>query len=416
MEKVTTKSVSNSSTIFKSIFLKYLNRFSKGHLILKLPSGETYTAGTPEAFPKAVVSVNDISFFKRFIIGGDIGFAESYMDGDWSTPDLESVFLWAIANIQESGLLSGSEKKESFVNLLGVGNKVFHYLRENSLKGSKKNISYHYDLGNDFYEKWLDPSMTYSCALFEDSETPLEDAQKNKYERIANSLDLRDGMHILEIGCGWGGFAEYIAKNYPTVKLTGITISKEQLSYAKERLKDQKQIEFLFEDYRKIDGKFDRIVSIEMIEAVGDKFLPTYFESINKLLKPNGVATIQAITSPDSRYEEFKSGTDFIQKHIFPGSLLPSIRAMVNACEKTNLHLHGLFDMGLHYAKTLRMWKESFYHSWEDIKPMGFNDIFKRKWEYYLTYCEAAFKTRNISTVQLTLIKPNNTDYKIFGA
>ena len=213
-----------------------------------------------------------------------------------------------------------------------------------------------------------------------------------------------------------GGFAEYVAKNYPTVKLTGITISKEQLSYAKERLKDQKQIEFLFEDYRKIDGKFDRVVSIEMIEAVGDKFLPTYFESINKLLKPNGVATIQAITSPDSRYEEFKSGTDFIQKHIFPGSLLPSIRAMVNACEKTNLHLHGLFDMGLHYAKTLRIWKESFYRSWEDIKPMGFNDIFKRKWEYYLTYCEAAFKTRNISTVQLTLIKPNNTDYKIFGA
>tara|TARA_B100000925_G_scaffold198351_1_gene150208 strand:- start:964 stop:2214 length:1251 start_codon:yes stop_codon:yes gene_type:complete len=416
MEKVTTKSVSSSSTIFKSIFLKYLNRFSKGHLILKLPSGETYTAGTPESFPKAVVSINDISFFKRFIVGGDIGFAESYMDGDWSTPDLESVFLWAIANIQESGLLSGSEKKESFVNLLGVGNKVFHYLRENSLKGSKKNISYHYDLGNDFYEKWLDPSMTYSCALFEDTTTPLEEAQRNKYERIADSLDLKGGMHILEIGCGWGGFAEYIAKNYPTVKLTGITISKEQLSYAKERLKDQKQIDLIFEDYRKIDGKFDRVVSIEMIEAVGDKFLPTYFESINKLLKPSGVATIQAITSPDSRYEEFKTGTDFIQKHIFPGSLLPSIRAMVNACEKTNLHLHGLFDMGLHYAKTLRMWKESFYHSWEDIKPMGFNDIFKRKWEYYLTYCEAAFKTRNISTVQLTLIKPNNTDYKIFGA
>ena len=362
------------------------------------------------------MNLKDNSFFKRFIIGGDIGFAESYMDGDWTTPDLESVFLWAIANIQDSGLLSGSEKKESFVNLLGVGNKVFHYLRENSLKGSKKNISYHYDLGNDFYEKWLDPSMTYSCALFEDEKTSLEKAQKNKYKRIADSLDLKEGMHILEIGCGWGGFAEYISDNYPTVKLTGITISKEQLTYARDRLKNNKQIDFLFEDYRKMEGQYDRIVSIEMIEAVGDKFLPTYFKSINNLLKPNGVATIQAITSPDSRYEEFKSGTDFIQKHIFPGSLLPSIRSMVTACEDTSLHLYGLFDMGLHYAKTLKMWRESFYRSWEEIKPMGFNDIFKRKWEYYLTYCEAAFKTRNISTVQLTLIKPNNTDFKVFGA
>ena len=282
MEKVTFETSSKTSAVFKKIFLRYLERFSQGHLVLNLPSGESFTAGDPQAHPKAIVNIKDNSFFKRFIIGGDIGFAESYMDGDWTTPDLESVFLLAIANIQDSGLLSGSDKKESFVNLLGVGNKVFHYLRENSLKGSKKNISYHYDLGNDFYEKWLDPSMTYSCALFEDQKTSLEKAQKNKYKRIADSLDLKAGMHILEIGCGWGGFAEYISDNYPTVKLTGITISKEQLTYARDRLKNNKNINFLFEDYRKMEGQYDRIVSIEMIEPLEiNSFLRTSSPSIN---------------------------------------------------------------------------------------------------------------------------------------
>jgi cyclopropane-fatty-acyl-phospholipid synthase len=261
----------------------------------------------------------------------------------------------------------------------------------------------------------LDKTMSYSCGIFPDDQTSLYKSQLIKLQKICEDLDLRETDHVLEIGCGWGSFSIYAATKYGC-KITGVTISKEQFNYLTEKIKrldlaDKITVHLM--DYRDINGEFDKIVSIEMIEAVGDKFLPQYFKTIDQLLKRDGVAVIQAITSPDSRYKSFKNSVDFIQKHIFPGSLLPSVGAMVAACQDdTQLQIHNLRDIGLHYAKTLRTWAEKVEENNEQIKALGMNTSFFRKWNYYLSYCEAAFLERNISDVQMTLIKPNNTTYK----
>ena len=393
-----------------------MGQFKSGGVTIIMPSGESIQTGDGKS---AQIHINSSAFFKKCVLGGDIGFAESYMDGDWTTPDLRQIFNWIIGNIESSGVLSGSSSKFFGINFMSMANKLGHILRENTLSGSKKNISYHYDLGNDFYALMLDSSMTYSCGLFQgvdlNDPSALYHAQMKKYEQLCQDLDLKSTDHILEIGCGWGGFAEYAASKFGC-KITGVTISNEQLKYANERIKKaglDHLINFQFIDYREIQGKFDKVISIEMIEAVGDKFLPTYFQTINNRLKSDGIAVIQAITSPDSRYEEFKKGTDFIQKHVFPGTLLPSIRAITNACTETKLHLYNLRDIGLDYATTLNIWHERFVKNWDKIEPLGFDDVFKRKWEYYLIYCEVAFATRNISDVQITLIKPNNQTYKM---
>jgi cyclopropane-fatty-acyl-phospholipid synthase len=400
-------------SLYRKMVLSILKGFKVGKLTLSLPEGEVLQIGTQPGI-EVDLKIKDEAFFKKTALYGDIGFGESYMDGDWTTSDLTALVRWVIGNIETSGVMSGSKAKNIGFNLLETFNKVGHFFNRNTRTGSAKNISYHYDLSNDFYQMMLDKTMNYSCAMFENNSETLYDAQVRKLQSLCDDLDIQPGDHILEIGCGWGGFAEYAASKYDC-KITGVTISKEQYDFAVNRIQEaglQDRVSLHMMDYREIEGKFDKIVSIEMIEAVGHDFLPEYFETIHKKLKDTGVAVIQAITSPDSRYDEFRKGVDFIQKHIFPGSLLPSVNAMVNACKETTLQLHNLRDIGLNYAKTLRMWKEEVDSQKEEIRKLGMDDIFFRKWDYYLCYCEAAFMERNISTVQVTFIKPNNTTYK----
>ena len=408
-------SIQRKMPLYRKGVLSVLKRFKVGHLNMTLPDGEIINIGEGRGL-SVDIRVHDERFFKNIFLSGDIGFGESYMEGHWSTSDLTKIIRWGIQNLEHSPVMSGSQSKHRLMNILETMNKFIHYLKRNSKKGSQKNIAYHYDLSNRFYEKMLDKSMTYSCGIFSSEKDSLYDAQINKYQQLCDDLDIQSGDHILEIGCGWGGFAEYAATNYDC-KITAITLSKEQYHYTVNRIQQggiDKKVECRLIDYRDLTGVFDKVVSIEMIEAVGDKYLPTYFQTINRLIKADGVAVIQGITCPDSRYLDFKNGIDFIQKHIFPGSLLPSVSSMVSACQKqTELQLHNLRDIGLHYAKTLALWMEKVEEFKHELKDLGFDDVFYRKWKYYLCYCEAAFAERNISTLQLTFIKPNNTSYKM---
>lgn len=401
-------------TIYQKIVLSILKRFQKGELRLTLPNGEMFLIGNGGGL-KVDLQILNNDFFRKFVLYGDIGFGEAYCAGDWTTSNLTDLVRWAIQNVETSGVMSGSKVKEFSVNLLGQLNKAGHFFRRNNHNGSKSNISYHYDLGNNFYQMILDETMSYSCGIFGEDQQDLYQAQLNKLETLCNDLDIRPGDHILEIGCGWGGFATYAVTHFDC-KVTGITISKEQFNFATEKVKKlglEDKITILFMDYRDLTGQFDKVVSVEMIEAVGHEYLPQYFATIDRLLKKEGVAVIQAITSPDSRYDSFRKSVDFIQKHIFPGSLLPSVGAMTEACKKgTTLQLHNLRDIGLHYANTLRLWRERMHSNRKAIQELGMNDTFFRTWDYYFSYCEAAFIERNISDVQVTYIKPNNTTYK----
>jgi cyclopropane-fatty-acyl-phospholipid synthase len=408
-------SVQSKMPLYRKGVLSVLRRFKVGHLNMTLPDGEMINIGEGAGL-SVDIRIHDERFFKNIFLSGDIGFGESYMEGYWSTSDLTRLIRWGIQNLEHSPVMSGSQSQHRMMNMLEIMNKFIHYLKRNSKKGSQKNIAYHYDLSNRFYEKMLDKSMTYSCGIFSSEKDSLYDAQINKYQQLCDDLDIQAGDHILEIGCGWGGFAEYAATNYDC-KITAITLSKEQYHYAVNRIQQGgigKKVDCRLIDYRDLKGIFDKVISIEMIEAVGHKYLPSYFQMINRLLKPDGVAVIQGITCPDSRYLEFKNGIDFIQKYIFPGSLLPSVSSMVSACQKkTELQLHNLRDIGLHYAKTLALWMEKVEQFKHELKDLGFDDVFYRKWKYYLCYCEAAFAERNISTLQLTFIKPNNTSYRM---
>ena len=407
--------VSKAKTIYEKIVMSMLSRFTKGELHLELHNGESLIIGHGNGL-KVDIKINNSNFYKKCVLYGDIGFGESFCDGDWESSNLTNVVRWIIQNVETSGVMSGSKVKNIATNILGQVNRVSHIFNKNSKKGSQSNISYHYDLSNDFYELMLDETMSYSCGIFKDQETSLHEAQVNKLSHLCNDLDIHSGDHILEIGCGWGGFAAYAVQHFDC-KVTGITISKEQYLFAKNKVEElglQDRIEILLTDYRDLEGTYDKIVSVEMIEAVGHEFLPEYFKTIEKLLKKEGVAVIQAITSPDSRYHQFRKGVDFIQKHIFPGSLLPSVTSMTEACSKdTELQIINLRDIGLHYAKTLEHWRVTCEEEKEKIISLGMDEKFLRKWNYYLCYCEAAFMERNISDIQVTFIKPNNTSYKI---
>jgi cyclopropane-fatty-acyl-phospholipid synthase len=314
-------------------------------------------------------------------------------------------------NLEDIAVLSGSKKRWSALNLLKGFNRLGHLIRANSREGSRKNISAHYDLNNEFFALFLDPSMTYSSAVFAKPDEDLEEAQREKYDRLCRKLKLNSSDHVLEIGSGWGGFVVHAAKNYGC-RITTVTISSEQFVYATERVEKEglsHLVEVRLQDYRTIDGEYDKIVSIEMLEAVGHEFLETYFKKVQSILKKDGIAAFQVITSPDSRYEQFRTGVDFIQKHIFPGSLLPSIAAMNDAVHATgDMHLHHLEEFGLSYARTLAQWKESFNAKLDQVRTLGFDEAFIRKWNYYLSYCEAGFAMRNISVVQMVYARPNN--------
>jgi cyclopropane-fatty-acyl-phospholipid synthase len=405
-----TIAISKKQSFYSSIILGLLEKMPLGSLSLTLPSGETLSYGNGEGIA-AEVSIKNEAFFRKAVLYGDIGFGESYVDGDWDTPDITKVISWFLLNVENAPSVSGSSQKTFILNLLKFFNWLKHLNRANSIEGSRKNISEHYDLNNDFFSLFLDPSMTYSSGFFLTEDTTLQESQVEKYDRLCRKLKLKPADHVLEIGSGWGGNAIHIAKNYGC-KVTTVTISEEQYKLAKERIDAaglSDRIEILIADYRQLEGKFDKIVSIEMLEAVGHDFLPVYFKKCHELLKKDGLLALQVITCPDPRYNSLRKGVDWIQKHIFPGSLLPSVGAINKAINNTgDMSLVNLEDMGLHYARTLAEWRKRFNNALSEVKKLGFDETFIRKWNYYLCYCEAAFAMRNINVMQMVYSRPNN--------
>jgi len=408
----TTIAIAKKGNFYQDIVLKFLSKMENGTLFLTLPNGEQITMGNGEGNITASIVVNSDEFYKRIILYGDIGFGEAYVDGLWETDNITNVIKWVLLNIENAPGVSGSNVQTLSLNLLKIYNKLFHAKRANTVEGSRENISEHYDLNNDFFASFLDPTMTYSSAYFFRDGLSLEDAQLAKYDRLCRQLHLKPQDHVLEIGSGWGGNAIYMAKTYGC-KVTSLTISEEQHKMAVERVEAaglSGRVNILLKDYRLMGGTFDKIVSVEMLEAVGFKFMDVYFKKCHELLKKNGILAIQVITSPDSRYESLRKGVDWIQKHIFPGSLLPSVGAINNSINRTgDLTMVDLKDIGLDYAKTLRLWYDAFNANLGKVKALGFDETFIRKWNYYLCYCEAAFTMRNINVMHLVYSRPNNT-------
>lgn len=398
---------------YEKVIIELLSKMNQGTLNLILPNGELVKIGNGLNEIVATIEVKNNYFFKRCVLYGDIGFGEAYVDGDWETDNISNVIKWILLNVDNAPTASGSQAQAFALNILKFFNTIYHKKRANSINGSRKNISEHYDLDNNFFGLFLDPTMTYSCAYFKKEGMSLQEAQIEKYERLCEQLKLKPTDHVLEIGSGWGQNAIHIAKQYGC-KVTTVTISEEQYKLTKERVEKEKlsdKINILLKDYRLIEGKFDKIVSIEMLEAVGHKFLEVYFKKCNDLLKKDGILAIQVITCPDSRYESLRSGVDWIQKHIFPGSLLPSVSSINKAINNTSdMTLVDLKDMGLHYARTLSAWQKEFNQQLSEVKKMGFDERFIRKWNYYFSYCEAAFEMRNIHVMQMVYARPNNTN------
>ncbi len=411
METITGKQ--KKTGFYERTILNLLGNMPLGALRLTLPSGEVLQLGKEEEINKADLHIKDPDFFRRAFLYGDIGFGEAYTDGLWESENVTRLVQWFILNIEHAPSVSGSRVKTVLLNTLRFLNRITHKQNANTIKGSRKNISEHYDLQNDFFALFLDSSMTYSSAYFREEGMTLHEAQMAKYERLCEQLNLKPGDHVLEIGCGWGSNAIYMAKKFGC-KVTSITISKEQLKLArtqveKEGLSDKINVELA--DYRLIEGSFDKIVSIEMLEAVGHEFLDVYFRRCHDLLKKGGILALQVITCPDSRYDSLRRGVDWIQKHIFPGTLLPSVAAINKAINNTgDMTLVDLKDIGLHYARTLASWHESFNKKLDEVSQLGFDDQFIRKWNYYFSYCEAAFSMRNIHVMQMVYSRPNNTN------
>jgi len=406
-----TRTATVSRGIYESLILRGLERMNRGYMEIELPDGTRRTLGDPGESLHAAVRIVDPRVYKRCMLFGDVGFGESYVEGDWETPDIERVIAWFLLNTDNSPAQPGSDARSAFINLLRGWNRLQHLVRPNSLRTSRRNISEHYDLGNDFYRLWLDPTMTYSSALFTAPNQTLEQGQIAKYDALCRELQLSSQDHVLEIGCGWGGFAEYAASYYGC-RITGVTISQAQYEFACERIRLAgltDRVEIRLRDYRRIEGRFDKIVSIEMMEALGDRYIETFTAKLHSLLAPDGIAGLQYITVPDCRHEELKCGVDWIQRYIFPGSLLLSVGRVNQALNRTgDLFLHALSDMGPSYARTLRLWREAFNLQIEKVRALGFDSRFIRKWNYYLSYCEAAFAMRNISVVQAIYTRPNN--------
>jgi cyclopropane-fatty-acyl-phospholipid synthase len=394
--------------VYQRIFDNALSTLPTGTLRVTSPSGHEKTYGGRSPGPEAALKVLSPAFFRRCVLFGEIGLGESFVDGEWETDDIVSVLSWLIINIEGA---DNARRRLPMTDLLLVLNRIRHRLRVNNPRGARRNIFEHYDLGNDFFGLFLDRSMTYSCAHFSSNDQSLETAQAEKYDMLCRKLKLIPSDHVLEIGGGWGGFAVHAVKNYGC-HVTSITISQEQLKYARAHAAEEglsDQIEFKLCDYRAVTGKFDKIVSIEMLEAVGHEYLKTFFARCHDLLKRHGLLGIQVITCPDSRYDSHRKNVTWLQKHIFPGGLLPSIGIMNKVINQTgDLHLHSLEEMGLHYAQTLNTWRRNFNQALDAVLAQGFNEAFIRKWNLYLTMCEASFRTRNINVVQAVYTRPNN--------
>jgi len=398
---------------FQKLVLDSLKPMKHGSLTVILPDGKKQLFGGLHKGLRATIEVKDKAFFRKCVLFGPIGFGEAYVDGLWDTPDLTRVIAWFILNSEDSPVIeTEGGKRNGGMNILNAWNKFIHRRRPNSLNKSASNISAHYDLSNDFFKLWLDPTMTYSCAFFDPPNLSLQEAQRKKYDQLCRKLQLQPKDMVLEIGCGWGGFAIHAAKNYGC-RVTGITISEAQFEEATRRVQEEglhDLIDILYQDYRTLHGRYDKIVSIEMLEAVGEKYVDQYFAKCHELLTPHGMLALQAILCPDRQYRILRDGVDFIQKHIFPGSLLMSVARINEAINLSGtLNLFDYEDMAPFYAKTLQLWRGTFDSKTEELEKLGFDELFRRKWVYYLAYCEAAFATRHITVAQLVYSRPDNT-------
>ncbi len=412
---VNTTIASAADTRSMKSIVSMLDNLRVGALTVVLPDGRSRVFGDVESDLTATMTVHDWSFFRKLITGGSVGVGEAYMDRSFSSDDLVSLIRIMIANRK-------ALRKITLGTLLNIaGDKAIHAARANRLGQSKKNIEAHYDLSNALYELFLDPTMTYSAAFFEFPGQSLEDAQVAKYRRLAEKVKLKEGDHVLEIGCGWGGFASVAAKEFGA-RVTGITLSTEQAEYARQRMIDEgidHLVDIQIVDYREVVGTFDKIVSIEMLEAVGHKFLDNYFEQVDRLLAPDGLASIQVITIPEQRYKNYLRRPDFIQRYIFPGGHLPSLEAMTSSMgQNTELFVDEVENIGVHYAETLRCWRENFLGNEQQVRALGFDDRFVRMWEFYLAYCEGAFLARYIGDLQVVLTRSMNATLgtEIYGA
>ncbi len=385
---------------------------TRGHLRLEFSDGTAHDIGS--GAPAALLRIHRDAFFKKCFWAGDIGFAESFIDGDWETPDLTAVIAHFIRNVDHAPTLSGSRRAQgATLNLLRFANRLGHLLRPNTRATARRNIREHYDLSNDFFALWLDPSMMYSAAKWPAAAPALslEAAQREKNDALCRHLRLRPSDHVLEIGTGWGGWALHAARTYGC-RVTTVTISQQQFDLASRRIAAAglaARVDVQLRDFRDISGQFDKIVSIEMLEAVGHRFQETFAEVVSRLLKPDGLLALQFITCPDSRYDQFRRSVDFIQKHIFPGSLLLSLHRMNSLLSRHGgFVLHAMDDFGPDYARTLALWRDNFHARLDEVRALHFDDRFVRKWNYYLCYCEAAFALRNISVVHTLHTRANN--------
>ena len=392
----------NLPRYFHPVF-KLCSKLNTGRLDFELPDGRVFRVEGSKSGPVAYVKINDNDIFARLIRDGDLGFSEAYMDGAWDSPDLHAFMDFVHAD--NGDLYDGFPG----MGLVRKWEQFRFWLQSNSKKQARKNISHHYDLGNDFYGLWLDDTMTYSSAIFEQGDNSLEMAQRAKYASMVDQMGAQPGDHILEIGCGWGGFAEYAAKERG-LKVTGLTISKEQLKYAQDRMERnglQDLVELKLQDYRDETGSYDGIASIEMFEAVGQKYWPIYFDKVKQCLKPGKNATLQIITIQDARWDVYRNTVDFIQKYIFPGGMLPSPTVLRQEVVKAGLEVEKSIEFGKSYAQTLRMWHDTFNARWDQIEKMGFDDRFRRMWNFYLTSCASTFEYGNCDVTQITIKKPS---------
>jgi cyclopropane-fatty-acyl-phospholipid synthase len=378
-------------------------RITQGRLDWVLPDGRRFRAQGRDPGPAAEITLHNPDTLARLIREGELGFSDAYLDGYWSTPDLQAF----MDLIQMPGNV---RVKDNFpgLGIVRAYERMRYWLQSNSKRQAKKNISYHYDLGNAFYGAWLDDTMTYSSALFQSGQESLERAQIQKYANLVDEMGAKPGDHVLEIGCGWGGFAEYAARERG-LKVTGLTISKEQHDFAVARMKRlglSDLVEIKLQDYRDEKGTYDGVASIEMFEAVGQKYWPVYFNTLRERLKPGRHATLQIITVAEWRWDVYRKTVDFIQKYIFPGGMLPSPSVLRSEVEKAGLRFHRSVEFGESYSQTLRRWHESFNAKWDRISHLGFDERFRRMWNLYLTSCAATFHAGNCDVTQITVSRP----------
>ncbi|MFL2828959.1 MAG: class I SAM-dependent methyltransferase [Candidatus Puniceispirillales bacterium] len=381
------------------IFLKGIKKFPYGSLQIEWPDGKSQKIDAIHKGPNAKLKIVDSNVVREIIQGGSIKFAELYISKRIITNNL--------TNLMHYCALNNDQAEETFKITIFryLYNKYLHFKNKNTKIQAKKNISHHYDLGNQFYKYWLDKSMTYSSAIFNGKNDNLELAQNNKYQKLADLSSIKKGDNILEIGCGWGGFSEFLAKNYDC-QITALTISREQFKFTTERMEKANltsKVKVVFCDYRNIKGQFDKVLSIEMFEAVGREYWKTFFEKIKTILKPNGNVGLQLITIDDKIYNVYKNNPDFIQKYIFPGGMLPSVEVLKNIIENTSFRINSINSYSNDYAKTLNIWNKEFNRNWTKIEKLGFDERFKLLWNYYLSYCEGGFLSKNIDLKQINL-------------